>query len=56
MTQNTTAQSADWFAGMSNNTIGTYALPSWVLFYWLKNYAKDTAGAWRVTAGLVSYS
>lgn len=56
LTQNTTAQSADWFAGMSNNTIGTYALPSWGLFYWLKDYSKGTAGDWRVTAGPVSYS
>ena len=55
-TQNTSAQSGDWFTGMSTNTIGSYALPSWGLMYWLKDNAKSTSGAWRVTAGPVSYS
>ena len=54
--QNTTPQTPDWYGGISSNKIGAYAMPSWGLFYWLKNYAKDTAGAWRVTEGPVSYS
>ncbi|RZI48080.1 ABC transporter substrate-binding protein [Lactococcus kimchii] len=55
-TQNTSAQSGDWFTGMSNNTIGTYALPSWGMFYWLKDDSKGTFGNWRMTQGPVSYS
>ncbi len=56
LTQNTVGQNSDWFAGMSNNKIVAYSLPSWGLFYWLKDYAKGTTGDWRVTAGPQAYS
>ncbi|MDR2976421.1 MAG: sugar ABC transporter substrate-binding protein [Streptococcaceae bacterium] len=56
LTKNTVGQNSDWFAGMSSNDIVSYSLPSWGLFYWLKDYSKDTAGDWRVIQGPQSYS
>jgi ABC-type glycerol-3-phosphate transport system substrate-binding protein len=56
LTQNTVGQNSDWFAGMSSNNVVAYSLPSWGLFYWLKDYAKDTSGSWRVIQGPQSYS
>lgn len=56
LTQNTVGQNSDWFAGMSSNNVVAYSLPSWGLFYWLKDYAKQTSGDWRVIEGPQSYS
>jgi ABC-type glycerol-3-phosphate transport system substrate-binding protein len=59
-TKNTAGQSDQWFVGMQDGTIGAYGLPSWGLFYWLKDYTTDaaskTANKWHVTEGPVSYS
>ncbi|GAB2025163.1 hypothetical protein OfM1_12340 [Lactovum odontotermitis] len=56
LTKNTVGQNSDWFAGMSSDDIVAYSLPSWGLFYWLKDYSKGTAGDWRVIQGPQSYS
>lgn len=56
LTQNTVGQNSDWFSGMSSNNVVAYSLPSWGLFYWLQDYAKGTAGSWRVIQGPQSYS
>lgn len=56
LTQNTVGQNSDWFAGMSSDNIVAYSLPSWGLFYWLKDYSKGTAGDWRAIQGPQSYS
>jgi ABC-type glycerol-3-phosphate transport system substrate-binding protein len=44
-----------WFAGMNQNEIFGYVLPTWGLHYVIKKNAKDTAGDWAIAKGPSSY-
>lgn len=50
------ASSTAYFAGMSNDDIFGYSLPTWGLNFWLEPNAGDaTAGDWRMTKGPSTY-
>jgi ABC-type glycerol-3-phosphate transport system substrate-binding protein len=59
LVKNTQPQTGDWFAGMSQDDIVSYSLPSWGLFYWLAGNSKsdsgDTTGKWHIVEGPQAY-
>ncbi|MBQ6145078.1 MAG: carbohydrate ABC transporter substrate-binding protein, partial [Lactococcus sp.] len=61
LTQDTEGQSEAWFAGMNENKVLGYSLPTWGLSYWLKPNATSadkkvtTDGDWRMIQGPTSW-
>lgn len=61
LTQDTEGQSEAWFAGMNENKVFGYSLPTWGLSYWLKPNATSadkkttTEGDWRMVQGPTSW-
>lgn len=61
LTQDTEGQSEAWFAGMNENKVFGYSLPTWGLSYWLKPNATSadkkvtTEGDWRMIQGPTSW-
>lgn len=61
LTQDTEGQSEAWFAGMNEDKVFGYSLPTWGLSYWLKPNATSadkkvtTEGDWRMIQGPTSW-
>jgi len=55
LTLDVEAEGEEYFAGMNNDEIFGYQLPTWALHFWLKPNGENTAGDWRMTKGPSTY-